>query len=104
MSLEQDIRDQREAENDARSKALNPWYRGPAPIFDPLLSVEQVAAYTRLSVSYLNRLRHAGGGCPYSKIGVRCLYRQSDVDEWVNGKRRRSTADTGEQGGGANDG
>ena len=96
MSLEQDIRDQRKAENDARSKALDPWYRGPAPNFDPLLSVERVAELTGLSVAYLNRLRHTGGGCRYSKIGVRCLYRRSDVDEWVNGKRRTSTSDSGQ--------
>jgi excisionase family DNA binding protein len=67
---------------------------------DRLLGVDQAASYTGLSVRYLAKLRIVGGGCAYHKIGVRVLYRLSDLDAWLANKRRTSTADNGKQGGG----
>ena len=40
--------------------------------------------------------RMAGGGfCPHIKRGRSVFYLKTDFDEWINGLRRRSTADTG---------
>ena len=70
----------------------------------PLMSVDRAAAYLGLSATYLNKLRTVGGGPAFHKLGVRVLYSLADLDAWLADKRRMSTADTGEQGGGANDG
>ena len=56
------------------------------------LNVQQAAAYVGVSVSYLNQLRVAGGGCPYRKIGRRVTYSRDDLDEWLSARRRTSTA------------
>lgn len=60
------------------------------------LNVVAAAAYVGVSVSLLNRLRSVGGSAPYAKIGRRVLYRQADLDIWLDQHKRRSTADTGE--------
>ena len=68
-----------------------------------LLSVDKAASYTGLSAAYLNKLRVTGGGPIYMRLGKRVLYRISDIDSWLDSKRRISTAATGEYtGGGAN--
>ena len=70
----------------------------------PLLSVDKAASYLGLSATYLNKLRVIGGGPAFHKVGVRVLYRLSDLEDWLSDKRRTSTADTGERdGGSAND-
>jgi hypothetical protein len=63
---------------------------------DPLLSVDKAASYTGLSVAYLNKLRTIGGGPAFHKVGVRVLYRCSDLDDWLSNKRRTSTSDVGQ--------
>lgn len=60
------------------------------------LDVTNAAKYLGVSVSFLNRLRSIGGSCPYSKLGTRVVYRQTDLDAWLDQHKRRSTADTGE--------
>ncbi len=64
---------------------------------EPLLSVDRAASYLGLSATYLNKLRTMGGGPTFHKIGVRVLYRPSDLDAWLTDKRRTSTADAGKQ-------
>lgn len=59
-------------------------------------NVEEAAAYLGVSVSYLNRLRSIGGSPVYAKVGRRVLYRQADLDAFLDQHKRRSTADTGE--------
>lgn len=53
---------------------------------------EAAAAYG-LSVSYLNKLRVSGGGCPYAKVGRRVLYRKADFERWVSAHVRLHTSD-----------
>jgi excisionase family DNA binding protein len=63
-----------------------------------LLSVDKAASYLGLSATYLNKLRTQGGGPAFHKVGVRVLYRPSDLDDWLSDKRRTSTSDTGDRG------
>lgn len=58
-------------------------------------SVEAAAAYTGLSVAYLNKLRTTGGGAIFIKIGRRVVYDREDLDAWLDTMRRSSTSDTG---------
>jgi predicted DNA-binding transcriptional regulator AlpA len=60
------------------------------------LKVEDAAAYLGLSASTLNKLRVFGGGPVFLKLGRRVAYDVTDLDAWLNAKRRRSTSDTGE--------
>jgi Helix-turn-helix domain len=55
----------------------------------------QAAQAYGLSVSWLNKLRVSGGGCPYIKAGRRVLYRKSDFADWVASRVRTSTSDPG---------
>jgi hypothetical protein len=55
----------------------------------------QAAQAYGLSVSWLNKLRVSGGGCPYIKAGRRVLYRKSDFADWVARQLRTSTSDQG---------
>lgn len=57
------------------------------------MAVFEAAAYTGISISMLNKLRVSGGGPAFLKLGRRVLYDQSDLDEWMLGRRRRNTAD-----------
>ena len=60
----------------------------------PNLSVSGAAEYVGVSVSYLNKLRSAGGGPVYQKIGTRRVtYRLSDLDAWLAAGRRKSTSE-----------
>jgi len=59
------------------------------------LPVEAAATYTGLSVSTLNKLRVFGGGPVFMKLGRRVAYDIRDLDEWLSGRRRRSTSDQG---------
>ena len=60
-----------------------------------LLTTEEAARYLRLSPRTLERYRVTGEGPRFLKIGRRVLYRQSDLDEWLKNKSRRSTSDPG---------
>lgn len=63
-----------------------------SPISSPL-TVEVAATYTGLSVSTLNKLRISGKGPVFLKLGRRVVYDPSDLDDWLNMRRRRSTSD-----------
>ena len=60
-----------------------------------MMRVEDVASFTGLSTSYLNKLRVTGFGPPFMKIGRAVLYKQKDVEDWLEKSRRQSTSDKG---------
>jgi excisionase family DNA binding protein len=59
---------------------------------DPLMTTDEVAAYSRLSVATIRWLRHANRGPVASTLGRRVLYRQSDVDAWIAASRDKQPA------------
>lgn len=60
------------------------------------LTAGEAAAYCRLSRSYLDHLRVRGDGARFAKMGKRVVYLRADLDQWLAGRLRRSTSDTGE--------
>lgn len=56
------------------------------------LPVSDAAQYLGLSASTLNKLRLTGDGPPYYKLSRRVVYRQSDLDAWLESHRRYSTS------------
>jgi predicted DNA-binding transcriptional regulator AlpA len=55
-----------------------------ADVPSPLLTAEDVAALTGLSVETLAQWRSQRKGIPYVKISRNCVrYRQSDIDAWL---------------------
>lgn len=60
------------------------------------LRAPAAAKYVGLSPSTLAKLRMRGDGPVYSKAGARIVvYDLSDLDAWINSRRRQSTSDTG---------
>lgn len=61
----------------------------------PLLTTSEAAVYTRLSVGTLERLRSAGGGPAFIKLGAgstsRVAYHIDDLRVWLGGHRRVRT-------------
>lgn len=61
-----------------------------------LLTPQQLADMTGLSVSTLAKLRLTSEGCPFRKLGGSVRYSEDDAIEWINAHpRRRSTSDNG---------
>lgn len=60
-----------------------------------MLRVEEVAAATSLSTSYLNKLRVTGFGPHFRKIGRAVLYDPVEVQEWLDRHSRSSTSEVG---------
>ena len=60
-----------------------------------MLRTGEVAAYTGIAKSTLEKLRVYGGGCPYIRIGRSVVYDPADLDEWLAQHRRKSTSDPG---------
>ena len=58
-------------------------------LFDPT----DAANYLGLAVQTLSRWRVEGGGPPYLKLGSRVRYDRADLDEWLDQRRRRTTAE-----------
>ena len=56
------------------------------------LSTAQAAEYLGLGKSTLDKLRIAGGGPPFIKIGSRVLYDVDDLDAWLVQHKRASTS------------
>jgi predicted DNA-binding transcriptional regulator AlpA len=56
----------------------------------------EAAQITGMSVAWFQRMRWAGGGMPYTKLGRACRYKLSDVMEWMDSRKRISTSNTGE--------
>ncbi len=61
-----------------------------------LLTTAQAAAIFCLSPRTLEQLRVKGGGPPYFALGKRAVrYRRSDLNAWLDARRRESTSDPG---------
>ena len=65
--------------------------------FPPRMSVAEAAAYTGISASSLNKRRMASDGPPFLKLTARrVVYDATDLDRWLESKRRVSTSDPGD--------
>jgi excisionase family DNA binding protein len=58
-----------------------------------LLTSQEAAEVLRLSERTLERLRVTGDGPAFSKLGRRVLYRETDLETWVSGRRVASTSE-----------
>jgi hypothetical protein len=63
----------------------------------PYLKPSEAAAYLRRSIPWLAVRRCRGDGPVYRKAGGHVLYLQSDLDDWINGRVLRSTADDADE-------
>ena len=59
------------------------------------LSTLEAASLLGVSARTLERFRVSGDGPPFCKLGHRVSYTRTEVDEWANSRRRRSTSDSG---------
>ena len=50
-----------------------------------LMSPDEAAAYTRLSVKTLAKMRCQGTSMPFLKLRKKVMYRRSDLDRWLAG-------------------
>lgn len=63
-----------------------------------LLTAEEVAEQTGLSVETLAQWRSQGRGMPYVKISRNCVrYRQSDLDGWLAERIVRTDQDSSDR-------
>jgi predicted DNA-binding transcriptional regulator AlpA len=60
-----------------------------------LLTESEVAPLIGLSVHWLRRMRWAGGGIPFIKMGAAVRYRLDDVQSYIGARVRKSTSDPG---------
>jgi hypothetical protein len=58
-----------------------------------LLTQREAATALRLSERTLERMRVTGSGPPFVKCNRSIRYEQSDLDEWIEGRRVRSTGE-----------
>ena len=58
-----------------------------------VLNAAEAADWLGLSVSTLAKMRLAGSGPLYSKLGRRVVYRREDIEDWVAAHRCRSTSE-----------
>lgn len=58
-----------------------------------LLTQVEVAEYLHKSEAFLERARVEGGGPPYVKVGRAVRYRADDLQAWLGGNARQSTAE-----------
>ena len=63
----------------------------PSETHTRLLNVTEAAERLSVSASYLNKLRGAGGGPPFVKIGARVAYDPADLGSWLEAQKRTST-------------
>ena len=56
------------------------------------LTVEPAAEYVGVSRSMLDKLRTAGGGPRFIKLGKKVLYDTLDLDRWCESNKQESTA------------
>ena len=57
-----------------------------------IMTVIEAAGYIRLAKTTLNKMRVAGTGPRYLKMGKAVRYRRSDLDDWIGAKVVRSTS------------
>lgn len=58
-----------------------------------MLRTAEAAEYCGSSSSTLEKLRVAGSGPRFVKMGRRVVYDPADLDAWLDANRRRSTSD-----------
>jgi len=59
------------------------------------INEQEAAKRYGLSVHWFRRMRWAGGGPEFLKVGSRCLYPVESTDSYFAAKSRKSTSDTG---------
>jgi excisionase family DNA binding protein len=59
------------------------------------LTRKEAASYLKLGESTLAKLFVSGDGPPAIKIGRSVRYSSIDLNDWMNGRRRRSSSDAG---------
>ena len=62
---------------------------------DRLLDVNVVSELLGVSTSTLAKWRLTGTGPPFLKVGKKILHRQSDLEKFLDCRRRLSTSDDG---------
>jgi predicted DNA-binding transcriptional regulator AlpA len=62
---------------------------------DRWMRPDEAARYSAIAKSTLAKLRVFGGGPVFAKRGHSVVYRQSDIDAWLEVGRVRSTSDAG---------
>jgi excisionase family DNA binding protein len=62
---------------------------------DDLLDEEKLAEWLMLPVGTLANWRYQGRGPRFVKVGRHVRYRRSDVESWLEGNARQSTAAAG---------
>ncbi len=58
-----------------------------------MLSTPEAAQYLGLGKSTLNKLRVSGSGPRFVSYGRRVVYDPSDLDAWLNERKRSSTSE-----------
>jgi excisionase family DNA binding protein len=66
---------------------------GRARILQVYLTQAEAADVLHVSERTLERWRLEGRGQTYTKAGHRVLYRASDIEEWLQSRRRQSTSE-----------
>jgi predicted DNA-binding transcriptional regulator AlpA len=59
---------------------------------DTMLNTEEASKRLRLAPSTLAKLRLSGNGPTYTKLGRRVVYRQLDLESWVETRKFQSTS------------
>jgi predicted DNA-binding transcriptional regulator AlpA len=62
-------------------------------MLSPLLTQRETAAILAISVRSLERMRMAGGGPRFIKVGHCVRYRPADVEAWIAGRLVTSTSE-----------
>lgn len=57
------------------------------------LVTEDAAAYVGSARKTLEKYRVVGGGPPFIKNGRKVVYQVSDLDRWIDARRRNSTSE-----------
>ena len=84
------------ARDDKSLRPGKPHLREPVGIgssSERLLTVQEAAAYLRLSKSFLDKARLTGTGPAFVRLGRKILYRPQDMDDWVRQRRYGSTSE-----------
>lgn len=63
------------------------------PDLPKVMSAELAARFVGLSESTLAKLRLNGNGPLYCKLGRRVVYRQPDLEQWLQSRTTRDTSD-----------
>ena len=64
---------------------------------DPILNPKGAAKYLCCSESFLAKLRCAGGGPEFIKVGASIAYRRSALDTWTRERSFKSTTEADER-------